>query len=92
MMLLCIDPLERVLDAKLLVCGLVFLAADQFPRAAIGSLEAAVVYAIVIEDDLYATTATGDLVCLIERLFTSGALELDRIIESLSHGVSLPRG
>lgn len=91
-MLLGVDPLEGVLDAKLLVHILELFAADQFPRATIGGLETAVVHAVVIEDDLYATAATDDLVCLIERLLESDTLELDGIVESLSHYVSLPRG
>ena len=87
-----VDPLEGVLDAKLLVHILELFTADQFPRATIGGLETAVVHAVVVEDDLHAAAATGDLVCFIERLLESDALELDGIIESLSHGVSLPRG
>lgn len=91
-MLLGVDPLERVLDAKLLVHILELFAADQFPCATVGGLEAAVVHAIIVEDDLHATAATGDLVCLIKRLLESDALELDGVVESLSHDVSLPRG
>lgn len=91
-MLLGVDPLEGVLDAKLLVHILELFTADQFPRATIGGLEAAVVHAVVVEDDLHAAAATDDLVCLIERLLESDTLELDGIIESLGHGVSLPRG
>ena len=51
-MLLGIDPLEGVLDAKPLVHILELFTADQFPRAAIGGLEAAVVHAVVVGDDL----------------------------------------
>ena len=91
-MLVGVDPLEGVLDAKLLVHILELFTANQFPCATIGGLEAAVVHAIIVEDDLHATAATDDLVCLIERLLESNALELDGIIESLDHGVSLPRG
>jgi hypothetical protein len=91
-MLLGIDPLEGMLDAKLLIHILELFAADQFPRTTIGGLEAAVVHTVIIEDDLYATAATDDFVCLIERLLESDTLELDGIVESLSHGVSLPRG
>ena len=91
-MLLGVDPLEGVLDAKLFVRILELFTADQFPRATIGGLEAAVVHAVVVEDDLHATATTDDLVCLIERLLESDTLELDGIVESLSHGVSLPRG
>nr|DAL91251.1 MAG TPA: hypothetical protein [Caudoviricetes sp.] len=49
-------------------------------------------HTVVVEDDLHATAAVGDFVRLIERLGERDALELDGIIESLSHGVSLPRG
>ena len=49
-------------------------------------------HAAVVEDDLHATAAIGDLICLVERLGESDALELDRIIESLNRYVSLPRG
>lgn len=90
-MLLGVDSLEGVLDAKLLVYILELFTADQFPRATIGSLKAAVVHAVVVKDDLHATAATDDLVCLIERLLESDTLELDGVVESLSHGVSLPR-
>mgnify|MGYP007064645934 CR=1 FL=1 len=86
MMLLYIDPLERVLDAKLLVHIFKLFTADQFPCAAIGSLKAAVVHAIVVEDDFHAAAATDDLICLIERLGELDALELDGIVESLSRG------
>ena len=86
------DPLEGVLDATLLVCGLKLLAADLLPLAATCSLEAAVVHAVVVEDNLYAAAAIGDLIRLVERLGELDALELDGIIESLNHGVSLPRG
>lgn len=91
-MLLGIDPLEGVLDAKLLVHILELFVTNQFPCAAVGGLEAAVVHAIIVEDDLHTTAATDDLICLIERLLVLDALELDGIVESLSHGVSLPRG
>ena len=91
-MLVGVDPLEGVLDAKLLVNILELFATNQFPCATVGGLEAAVVHAIVVEDDLHATAATDDLICLIERLLESDALELDGVVESLSHGVSLPRG
>ena len=56
-MLLGVDPLEGVLDTKLLVHIL--------------ELFAAVVHAIIVEDDLHATAATDDLVCLIKRLLES---------------------
>ena len=48
-------------------------------------------HAVVVEDDLHATVAIGDLICLVERLGELDALELDSVVESLSHGVSLPR-
>lgn len=73
-----VDPLEGVLDAKLSVHIL--------------ELFAAVAHAIIVEDDLHATAATDDLVCPIKRLLESDALELDGVVESLSHDVSLPRG
>lgn len=84
-MLLGVDPLEGILDAKLLVCGLKLLAANLLLLATTGGLEAAVVHAIVVEDDLHATAAIGDLIRLMERLGEGGALELDGIIEGLSH-------
>ena len=71
-MLLGVDPLEGVLDAKLLVCSLKLLAADLLPLATTGGLEAAVVHTVVIEDDLHATAAIGDLICLVERLGERG--------------------
>ena len=91
-MLSGVDPLEGVLDAKPLVHILELFTADQFPRAAIGGLEAAVVHAVVVEDDLHAAAATDDLVCLIERLLESDTPGLDGVVESLSRDVSLPRG
>lgn len=60
-----VDPLEGVLDAKPLVHILEPFAADQFPCTTIGSLETALVHAVVVEDDLHAAAATDDLVCLI---------------------------
>ena len=56
-MLSGVDPLEGVLDTKSLVHIL--------------ELFAAVAHAIVVEDDLHATAATDDLVCLIKRLLES---------------------
>nr|DAL79826.1 MAG TPA: hypothetical protein [Caudoviricetes sp.] len=49
-------------------------------------------HAVVIEDDLHAAVTVGDFVRLIERLLVLDTLELDGIVESLSYGVSLPRG
>nr|DAF18268.1 MAG TPA: hypothetical protein [Caudoviricetes sp.] len=91
-MQLCVDPLEGVFDAKLLIRGLELLAAHRLPLAAVGGFEADIVHTVVIKDDLHATVVVGDLICLIERLLVLDALELDGIIESLNHGVSLPRG
>ena len=79
-MLLGVDPLEGVLDTKLLVHILELFAADQFPCATVGGLEAVVAHAVVVEDDLHAAAATDDLVCLIERLLESDTLELDGIM------------
>nr|DAG68693.1 MAG TPA: hypothetical protein [Caudoviricetes sp.] len=85
-MSLCIDPLECVLDAKLLVSVLELLAAHQRPLTGL-AFTADVMHTVVIEDDLHITAAIDDLVRLIERLGESSALELDCIIESLNHCV-----
>lgn len=91
-MLVSVDSLKGILNAKPLIHILELFTADQFPCATIGGLEAAVVHTVVVEDDLHATTATNDLVCLIKRLLESDTLELDGVVESLSYGVSFPRG
>ena len=78
-MLLGVDPLEGILDAKLLVPVRELLAAHQYPLARLAST-ADVMHAVVVEDDLHATVAIGDLIRLVERLGELDELELDGII------------